>query len=31
MTAHRILGFDVGDWAILVVGLAVIASLTLLV
>jgi hypothetical protein len=31
MTEHRILGFDAGDWIILTLGLALIASLTLLV
>jgi hypothetical protein len=30
MTAHRFLGFDVGDWTILTVAMAVIASLTFL-
>jgi hypothetical protein len=31
MTAHRLLGFDTGDWTILGIGLALIAALTLLV
>ena len=30
-TKHRLLGFDIGDWSILVVGFALVALLTLLV
>ncbi len=30
-TERRLLGFDTGDWSILGVGLALVASLTLLV
>jgi hypothetical protein len=30
-TEHRLLGFDIGDWSILVVGFALVALLTLLV
>jgi hypothetical protein len=30
-TEHWLLGFDIGDWSILVVGFALVALLTLLV
>jgi hypothetical protein len=30
-TARRVLGFDAGDWSVLFVGLALVASLMLLV
>jgi hypothetical protein len=30
-TEQRLLGFDAGDWSIIVVGLGLVASLTLLV
>jgi hypothetical protein len=30
-TEHRLLGFDIGDWSILLAGVALVASLTLLV
>jgi hypothetical protein len=28
---HRLLGFDLGDWSVLLAGIALVASLTLLV
>jgi hypothetical protein len=30
-TARRLLGFDAGDWSILIIGLALVALLPLLV
>jgi hypothetical protein len=31
MNEHRLLGFDLGDWSILLIGLTLAASIALLV